>query len=110
MRRAQGRRSPILELPKFPKPVRRPKATKAEAEAMDEKGGPHCRGDEVDLVSSRLGSLIRKIIDTQAYEALGFRTMHSSEGQCKIGGERVQPLSRRSVSVRALEGGYKRKS
>jgi hypothetical protein len=55
--------------------MRRPKATEAEAKAMDKEA--------VRIVAEmrtgwfRLGSVIRKMIDTQAYEALGFDSMGS---------------------------------
>jgi hypothetical protein len=71
--KAEGECTPILEFGKLPKPGRRPKATKAEATAMDREAQ--------QLVAQmrsgwlRLGRLICKIIDTQAYEAMGFPTM-----------------------------------
>jgi hypothetical protein len=66
-------RTPILELDPLPKPVRRPKATEAEAQALDKEVI-----QTLKVMSSswlRLGSLIQKVIDTRAFEALGFRTM-----------------------------------
>jgi hypothetical protein len=66
-------RSAILELDRLPKPVRRPKATEAQAQALDQ--------EIVQIIKVmrsswlRLGSLIQKVIDTRAFEALGFRTM-----------------------------------
>lgn len=66
-------RTPILELDPLPKPVRRSKATEAEAQALDKEVI-----QTLKLMKSswlRLGSLIQKVIDTRAFEPLGFRTM-----------------------------------
>jgi hypothetical protein len=65
--------TPILELEPLPKSVRRPKATEAEARALDQKVI-----QTLEVMRSswlRLGSLIQKVIDTRAFEPLGFRTM-----------------------------------
>jgi len=69
-----GRATPILELTKHPK-IGLPKATKAEATAMDK--------EVVRIVEQirsnwlHLGSLIQRMIDSYAFEALGFHGMHS---------------------------------
>ncbi len=68
-------RTPILELAKFPKPVRRLKATLAEAKAMDQEAVRIIA--EVKSGWLRLGILIDKMIKTRAVETLGFPSMHS---------------------------------
>jgi hypothetical protein len=66
-------RTPILELDCLPKPVRRPKATEAEAQALDQEVIQTLKTMRSSWL--RLGSLIQKVIDTRAFEPLGFRTM-----------------------------------
>ena len=66
-------RTPILELDPLPKPVRRPKATEAEAQVLDKEAIQTLKVMKSSWL--RLGSLIQKVIDTRAFEALGFRTM-----------------------------------
>lgn len=89
-----------MELAKIPKPIRRPKATKAEAEAMDK--------EVVRIVGEirsnwlRLGSLIQRMMDTQAYEALGFPNMHS--WMTARLGESISSAFSALRSVRALKG------
>jgi hypothetical protein len=69
-----GRATPILELARFPKRGR-PKATKAEAEALDK--------EVVRIVTEtrsswlRLGRLVEEVTMTQAWEALGFPNVHA---------------------------------
>jgi hypothetical protein len=89
-----------LESPRLSKPVRRPKATEAEAKAMEKEA--------VRIVSEmrtgwfRLGSLIRKIIDTQAYRALGYDTLDAWM-KARLG-ESISSAFSALRSVRALEG------
>jgi len=92
--------TPILELPSLPKPRCRSKATRAEAEAMDE--------DVVRIVGEirsnwlRLGRLVQRFIETQAFEALGFPNVHAwMEARF---GESLSGLFSALRSVRALEG------
>lgn len=66
-------RTPILELDALPKPVRRPKATEAEAQVLDKEVIQTLKVMQSSWL--RLGSLIQKVIDTRAFEPLGFRTM-----------------------------------
>ncbi len=66
-------RTPILELDPLPKPVRRPKATEAAAQALDQEVIQILKVMRSSWL--RLGSLIQKVIDTRAFEPLGFRTM-----------------------------------
>jgi hypothetical protein len=69
------RGAPILELTVPRKPVRRPIATKPEAEAMDKK--------VVRLVGEirsnwlRLGRLVQRFMEARAFEALGFPNFHA---------------------------------
>lgn len=94
------RGTPILELANLPKPVRRPNATKAEAEAMDR--------EVVRIVGEirsnwfRLGSLIHKMIDTRGAAALGFPNMRS--WMISRLGESLSNVYSALRSVRALEG------
>jgi hypothetical protein len=94
------RGTPILESASLPKPVRRPKATKAEAEAMDR--------EVVRIVGEiksnwlRLGSLIHKMIDTRAAAALGFPNMRA--WMTARLGESFSNVYSALRSVRALEG------
>ena len=98
--KTQQHGTPILELAKPPKPVRRPKATKAEAEAMDK--------EVVRIVGEirsnwlRLGSLIQRMIDTGAIEVLGFPSMHS--WMTTRLGESISNAFSALRSVRALKG------
>jgi hypothetical protein len=93
-------RTPILELARLPKPVRRPKATKTEAEAMDR--------EVVRIVAEirsnwlRLGSLIQRMIDSRAYEALGFPHMHA--WMTARFGDSLSNVFSALRSVRALKG------
>ncbi len=98
--KTQPDKTPILDLAKLPKPLRRPKATEAEAKAMDREAVRIV----AEMKSSwfRLGSLIRKMIDTQPYEALGFRTMHL--WMTARLGESMSSAFSAVRSVRALEG------
>jgi hypothetical protein len=92
--------TPILESPRLSKPMRRPKANVAEAKAMDREA--------VRIVAEmragwlRLGLLIRKMIDSQAYEALGFPNMHA--WMTSRLGESLSSVFSALRSVRALEG------
>jgi len=92
--------TPILELAKLPKPVRRPKATKAEAEAMDK--------EVVRIVGEirsnwlRLGRLVQRFMETQAFEALGFPNVHA--WMTSRLGESLSNAFSALRSVRALEG------
>lgn len=65
--------TPILESITLPKPVPRPKATEAEAQALDQEVIQTLKVMRSSWL--RLGSLIQKVIDTRAFEPLGFRTM-----------------------------------
>jgi hypothetical protein len=65
--------TPILELGRLPKPMRRPKATEAEARVLDQEVIQTLKTMRSSWL--RLGSLIQKVIDTRAFEPLGFRTM-----------------------------------
>jgi len=96
----QPDRTPILESLKFSKPARRPRATKAEAEAMDREA-VHIVG-EMRSIWLRLGSLIRKMIDARAYEVLAFPSMHAWMN-ARLGQSISSALSA-VRSVRALEG------
>jgi hypothetical protein len=94
-------RTPILELAMLPKPVRRrPRATKAEAQAMD-KEVVRIVG-EIRSSWLRLGSLIQKVMDTQAYEALGFSNVHP--WMTARLGESTSSAFSALRSVRALKG------
>jgi len=98
--KTQTHGTPILELATLPKPVRRPRATRAEAEAMD--------NEVVRIVAEirsnwlRLGSLIQRMIDSRAYEALGFRHMHAWMN-ARLGDSLSNAFSALR-SVRALKG------
>jgi hypothetical protein len=96
----QELRTPLLELTGFPKSVRRPTATKADAKAMD-KEVIRILG-EIRSNWLRLGSLIQKMADTQAFEALGFPNMHS--WMTARLGESLSNAYSAVRSVRALEG------
>jgi hypothetical protein len=92
-------RTPILESPSLPKPRPRPKATKAEAEAMDK--------DVVRIVGGiksnwlRLGRLVQRFIETQAFEARGFPNVRAWM-KARFG-ESVSGLFSALRSVRALK-------
>jgi hypothetical protein len=96
----QRHSTPILELPKFPKPVRRPKAALADANAMDQEA--------VRIIAEmksgwlRLGILIEKMVKTRAFETLGFPSMHS--WMTKRLGESISGAYSALRSVRALRG------
>jgi len=98
--KTQSDRTPILESPRLSKPVRRPKATEVEAKVMEKEA--------IRIVAEmrtgwfRLGSLIRKIIDTQAYEVLGYDTLDAWM-KARLG-ESVSSAFSALRSVRALEG------
>jgi hypothetical protein len=98
--KTQQHGTPILELAKLPKPVRRPKATKAEAEAMDK--------EVVRIVGEirsnwlRLGRLVQRFMETQAFEALGFPNVHA--WMTSRLGESLSNAFSALRSVRALEG------
>jgi hypothetical protein len=92
--------TPILESPKLYKPVRHPKATEAEAKAMDTEVVRIAA--EIRAGWLRLGLLIRKMIDSQAYEALGFPNMHA--WMTSRLGESLSSVFSALRSVRALEG------
>jgi hypothetical protein len=98
--KTHGCGTPILELARLPKPVRRPSATKAEAEAMDR--------EVVRIVGEirsnwlRLGSLIQRMIDTRAFEQLGFANMRS--WMTARLGESTSNAFSALRSVRALRG------
>jgi hypothetical protein len=96
----QESETPILELARLPKPVRRPKATKAGAEAMY-KEAVRIVG-EIRSNWFRLGSLIQRMMDTHAYEALGFPNMHS--WMTARLGESLSTAYSAVRSVRALKG------
>jgi len=96
----QVRRTPMLELPRLPKPVRRPIATEAEAKALDRD----VRRLVADLNSGwlRLGLLIQKVSQTQAFTALGFPNMHA--WMIARLGESLSNAYSAVRSVRALKG------
>lgn len=80
--------------------MRRPKATEAEAKAMDREAVRIAA--EIRAGWLRLGLLIRKMIDSQAYEALGFPNMHA--WMTSRFGESLSSVFSALRSVRALEG------
>ena len=92
--------NPILERLPFPKTVRRPLATEQEARAMDT--------EVVRIVGEirsnwlRLGSLIQRMIDTRAFEALGFPSAHS--WMTARLGESISNVFSALRSMRALKG------
>jgi hypothetical protein len=94
------RGTPILELARLARPARGPKATKAEAEAMDR--------EVVRVVGEirsnwlRLGRLVRKVMVTQAWEVLGFPNVHA--WMKDRFGESLSNAFSAMRSVRALEG------
>jgi hypothetical protein len=94
------RGTPILELAGLRKPVRRPKATKAEAQAMDK--------EVVRIVGEirsnwlRLGRLVQRFMETRAFEALGFPNFHA--WMTARLGESLSNAFSALRSVRALEG------
>jgi hypothetical protein len=98
--KTQSDRTPILELPRLSKPVGRPKATEAEASALDK--------EVIRIVGQmrsnwlRLGLLVQRIIDTQAFEALGFPNMHAWMN-VRLG-ESMSSAFSALRSVRALRG------
>src|SRR5258707_399667 len=90
----------MLELPRLSKPMRRSKATAAEAKAMDKEAVRIAA--EMRAGWLRLGLLIHKMIDSQAYEALGFPNMHA--WMTSRLGESLSNVFSALPSVRALEG------
>ena len=67
-------RTPMLELARLQKPVRRPRATEAEAKTLDR--------EVIRLVADksgwlRLGLLVQKVSESHAFMALGFPTMYA---------------------------------
>lgn len=96
----QGDGTPILELPRLSKSVRRPKTTEAEAKAMEKEA----IGIAGEMRSNwyRLGSLIQSMIDTHAIEALGFPNMQA--WMTARLGKSVSNAFSALRSVRALKG------
>ena len=93
--------TPILESSTLPKPVvRRPKATEAEARAMD-KEAIRIIG-EVKSGWLRLGVLIERMVRTNAFEVLGFTSMRSWM-EARLGDSLASAYSALR-SVRALKG------
>ena len=96
----QMNRTPILELRRLSKPMRRPKATDAEAKAMDR--------EVIHIVGQmrsnwlRLGRLIQEISDTQAFVPLGFPNMNA--WMTSRLGESLSSAFSALRSVRALRG------
>jgi hypothetical protein len=91
--------TPIVGVAKYPKLVR-PTATEAEAREMDKEA--------VRLVADiragwlRLGLLIQRMIQTHAYQALGFPNMHA--WMTSRLGESLSNAFSALRSIRALEG------
>ena len=98
--KTQSDRTPILELPRLSKRIRRSKATEAEAKVMDEEAIRIVRLMRSNWL--RLGRLVQKIIDTQAFEALGFPNMHA--WMTARLGESMSSAFSALRSVRALRG------
>src|SRR5450631_1524539 len=98
--KTQSDRTPILELPRLSKPMRHSKATEAEAKTMDEEAIRIVRLMRSNWL--RLGRLVQKIIDTQAFEALGFPNMHAWMNDRL--GESMSSAFSALRSVRALRG------
>jgi hypothetical protein len=98
--KTQSDRTPILELRRLSKPMRRSKATEAEAKAMDEEAIRIVRLMRSNWL--RLGRLVQKIIDTQAFEALGFPNMQAWMNARF--GESLSSAFSALRSVRALRG------
>jgi hypothetical protein len=80
--------------------MHRTKATEAEAKAMDREVARIAA--EIRAGWLRLGLLILKMIDSQAYEALGFPNMHA--WMMSRFGENLSSVFSALRSVRALEG------
>ncbi len=80
--------------------MRCPKATVAEAKAMDSEAVRIAA--EIKAGWLRLGSLILKMIDSHAYEALGFPNMHA--WMTSRFGESLSGVFSALRSIRALEG------
>src|ERR1700692_3327434 len=98
--KTQTDRTPILELPRLPRPMRRPKATEAEAKAMEKEAVRVA--SEMRTGWLGLGSLIGKMMDSQAHEALGY---HSTQAWMKARlGESASSAFSALRSGRALEG------
>jgi hypothetical protein len=98
--KTQPNRTPILESARLPRPIRRPKATKVEAEAMDKEVARIV--GEIRSNWLRLGSLIQRMIDTRAFEALGVANMHA--WMTSRLGESISNAFSALRSVRALKG------
>jgi hypothetical protein len=98
--KTQSDRTPILELPRLSKPMRRPKATEAEAKAMEKEAIRIASDMRTGWL--RLGSLIRKMIDSRACEALGYQSMDSWMN-ARLG-QSISSAFSALRSVRALEG------
>jgi hypothetical protein len=100
MRRTEGHRTPILELAPSPKGIRRPKATKAEAEVLD-KEVVRVVG-EIKSKWLLLGRLVERFRESRAFEALGFPNFHA--WMTERLGENLSSAFSALRSVRALEG------
>jgi hypothetical protein len=100
MRRAEGPRTPILEFAPYPKGVRRPQATKAEAEILD-KEVIRVVG-EIRSNWLHLGRLVQRFMETRAFEALGFPSFQAWITERL--GESLSNVFSALRSVRALEG------
>jgi hypothetical protein len=100
MRRAEGPRTPILEFAPYPKSVRRPQATKAEAKQLDKEVARVV--DEIRSNWFLLGRLVERVRETRAFEALGFPGFHS--WMTARLGENISSAYSAVRSVRALEG------
>ena len=93
-------RTPVLESPHLPKPMRRRRANEAEARVMDKEAIRIVKVMRSNWL--RLGRLVQKIIDTQAFEALGYPNMHAWM-DARLG-ESLSSAFSALRSVRALRG------
>ena len=100
MRAVEGPRTPILEFAPYPKGVRRPQATKAEAKLLHK---------EVARVVAQirsnwllLGRLVQRFMETRGFEALGFPSFQAWITERL--GESFSNAFSALRSVRALEG------
>jgi hypothetical protein len=82
------------------KAIRRPKATRAEAEAMDKEVVRIVR--EIRSNWLRLGRLVQRFMETRAFEPLGFPSFHA--WMTARLGESLSSAFSALRSVRALEG------
>jgi hypothetical protein len=98
--KTQSDRTPILELPRLSKPIRRPKATEAEAKAMEKEAIRIA--SEMRTGWLRLGSLIGKMMASHAYEALGYQSIEAWMN-ARLG-ESASSAFSALRSVRYLEG------